>query len=108
MGLFDFISGVADTANMMKARKLVDELRHSIMPYDETWRGAEHFVNSMRKKNASGSKIDDSEMATLRSLAKFFDGENHCLVMDFPYPCPSIAQKEIFENAYEIINNEDF
>ena len=30
MGLFDFISGVADTMNMMKARTLVDELR----PFD--------------------------------------------------------------------------
>ena len=92
MGLFDFISAVSDTLNIMKARKLVDGLRLSIMPDDETWNEAEHFVNSMRKKKACGTKIDDSEMATLRSLAKFFDGKNHCLVMDFPYPCPSIAQ----------------
>ena len=58
MGLFDFISGVADAMNMMKARTLVDELRHSIMPYDNTWRAAESFVNSMRKKKANGTKIE--------------------------------------------------
>lgn len=57
MGLFDFLSGVVDTANMMKARKLVEEIRHSIVPYDETWQGAESFVNSMRKKSTNESKI---------------------------------------------------
>ena len=57
MGLFNFISGVADTMNVMKARPLVDELRRSIMPYDNTWSATESFVNSMRKKKASGTKL---------------------------------------------------
>lgn len=104
MGLFDFISGVADTMNMMKARTLVDELRHSIMPYDNTWRDTESFVNGMRKKKANGTKIDDAEMSTLRSLAKFYDADRGSLIMEFPYPA-SIAQKEIFENAYAIVND---
>lgn len=105
MGLFDFISGVADAMNMMKARTLVDELRHSIMPYDNTWSATESFVNSMRKKKANGTKIDDAEMSTLRSLAKFYDAERGNLISDFPYPT-SIAQKEIFENAYAIVNEK--
>lgn len=44
-------------------------------------------------------------MSTLRALAKFYDGEHKRLINDFPF-VTSIAQKEIFENAYKIITGE--
>lgn len=71
MGLFDFFSGVVDTANMMKARKLVDEIRHSIVPYDETWQGAESFVNSMRKKVLMSQKSETARCQHCAHLLNF-------------------------------------